>query len=94
MDQSTYIYGHNKSVLINSSNPDTCLKKKINSITYHFFRKGSARDEWRHAYVKTQDNPFDLMTKCLPPGEKRVKFVRSLTHHMCSVCAKTISWFK
>ena len=89
VDQPTYIYADNKSVLINSSNPESCLKKKSNSIAYHFVREGSVRDEWRHAYVKTQDNPLDLMTKCLPPGEKRVKFVTSLLHHIHSIFAKT-----
>lgn len=69
------IQGDNKSVLYNSSIPDSTLKKKSQSISYHFVREGAARDEWRTAYVNTHDNPADLLTKVLPMGEKRRGFV-------------------
>jgi hypothetical protein len=45
-------------------------------------REGSARDEWRIAYINTHENPADLMTKPLPDGEKRRGFVRMLLHHI------------
>ena len=45
--------GDNKSVLSNISVPTSMLKKKSNSIAYHFVRKGTARDEWRFDYVKS-----------------------------------------
>ena len=92
VDQPTYIYADNKSVLVNSSDPESTLKKKSNSIAFHFVRKGTARDEWRLAHINTHDNPADLMTKCLAPGEKRVKFVRSLLHHVYSVLARVVGW--
>eukprot|EP00957_Ditylum_brightwellii_P188377 14340637-Ditylum_brightwellii.AAC.1 len=44
------IYGYNQSVLCNSSIPNSTLKKKSQSIAYHFVREGAARDEWRTAY--------------------------------------------
>ena len=94
LDQPTHICADNKSVLVNSSDPESSLKKKSNSIACNFVREGTARDEWRLTYINTHDNPADLMTKCLAPGEKREKFVTSLTHHIHSVCVKTISWFK
>ena len=78
----TLIYGDNKSVLINASVPDSQLKKKSNSIAYHFVREGCARDEWRLAYINTHFNPADLLTKTLPAGEKRVGFVRMILHHL------------
>ena len=53
VDEPNYIYADHKSVLVNSRNPESCLKKKSNNIAYHFVREGSARDEWRHAYNKT-----------------------------------------
>ena len=74
----TYIYGDNKSVLYNSTLPESTLKKKSNSIAYHFVRDGTARDEWRLAYVSTHANPSDLMTKAVPGGEKRQSLVRMI----------------
>ena len=42
-----YIYGDNQSVLVNTTIPDSTLKKKSQqSIAYHFVREGSAKDEW------------------------------------------------
>lgn len=77
-----YIYGDNQSVLANTTIPDSALKKKSQSIAYHFIREGCARDEWRTAYVNTHENQADLLTKVLPYGEKRRKFVRGLIHHV------------
>lgn len=77
-----YIYGDNQSVLANTSIPDSVLKKKSQSIAYHFVREGTARDEWRTAYVNTHENESDLLTKLLPSGEKRKGFVRRLLHHI------------
>ena len=61
---------------------DSTLKKKSQSIAYHFVREGSARGEWRTAYVNMHDNEADLLTKPLPNGEKRWKFLRNLLHHI------------
>jgi hypothetical protein len=55
----TYIEGGNQSVLANTTIPDSILKKKSQSIAYHFVREGSARDEWRATYVNTHDNEAD-----------------------------------
>ena len=77
-----YISGDNQSVLANTTIPDSTLKKKSQSIAYHFIREGVARDEWRTSYVNTADNWSDLLTKMLPFGEKRKKFVRSMLQHI------------
>jgi hypothetical protein len=77
----TYVYGDNQSVLVNSSMPHSTLKKKSNSIAFHFVREGTARDEWRVAYINTHDNPSDMLTKPLPSGEKRRKFCRMVLYH-------------
>jgi hypothetical protein len=77
-----YILGDNQSVLANTSIPDSTLKKKNQSIAYHFIREGAARDEWRTSYVNTHNNEADLLTKLLPSGEKRKGFVRRLLHHI------------
>ena len=77
-----YIHGDNQSVLANTTNPGSTLKKKSQSIAYHFVREGVAKDEWRTSYVNTHDNEADLLTKQLPFGEKRRGFVRNLLHHI------------
>ena len=45
-DNPTFIYGDNQSVLANTTVPDLMLKKKSQSIAYHFVQEGAARDEW------------------------------------------------
>ena len=58
----------NQSVLCNTTIPDSTLKKKSNLIAYHFVREGVARDECSTAYINTDANPSNLMTKALPEG--------------------------
>ena len=77
-----YVYGDNQSVLYNTTIPDSTLKKKSQSIAYHFVREGCARNEWRTAYVNTHLNPADLLTKPLAAGEKRSNFIRMIIHHL------------
>ena len=68
-------------MLCNTILPDSTLKKKSQSIAYHLVREGVARDEWRTAYVNTNDNEADLLTKTLS-GEKRKRFVCSELYHI------------
>eukprot|EP00957_Ditylum_brightwellii_P064566 4899492-Ditylum_brightwellii.AAC.1 len=58
-----YVHGNNHSFICNTLIPDSTLKKKSQSIAYHFVHEGVARDEWRTAYVSTHENPADLLTK-------------------------------
>ena len=78
-----FIYGDNQSVLYNTSLPDSALKKKSQSIAYHFVREGVARDEWRTAYINTHENPADLLTKPLS-SEKRANLISMMLHHVSS----------
>ena len=73
---------NNQSVLVNSSTPQSQLRKKSNSVAYHHVREGSALDEWRVTYINTNDNLADLLTKNLPAGEKRLKFCQALLHYL------------
>ena len=73
-----YVYGDNKSVLCNTTAPDSQLKKKSNSVAYHHCREGVALDEWRTCYLNTNENMSDMMTKLLPAGEKRTAFCKRL----------------
>ena len=82
-DQPSYIYSDNQSVLASTMMPDSTLKKKSQSIAYHFVCEGSAHHgEWRMAYINTHDNEAKLLSKLLPNGEKRWKFVKNLLHHI------------
>jgi hypothetical protein len=82
-----YIQGDNQSVLANTTIPNSTLKKKNQSIAYHFIREGVARYEWRTSYVNTHDNEAGLLTKLLPFGAKRIKFVTRMLHHFFGVRA-------
>ena len=78
----SYIFGDNKSVLVNGSKPDSVLQKKSTSVAYHYVREGTAANEWRLTYVNTDDNCADLLSKPLPSGRKRVKFTSMILHHI------------
>ena len=78
----TYVFGDNQSVLANTSHPHSVLKKKSNSIAYHFVREGVAKNEWRTTYLSTHLNPSDMLTKSLPGGEKRARFTSYLLHYL------------
>ena len=71
-----------QSAFANSSIPDSTLKKKSQSIAYHFMCEGAARDEWRMSYVNTHSNEADLLMKTLPSGEKQKGFMMNLLHHI------------
>ncbi len=82
VDEPTFVFGDNQSVLANTTAPVSTLKKKSNAIAYHFIqeREGCAHDEWHTAYVNTSNNVAYLLTKPLA-GPKRSKFVQMLLHH-------------
>ena len=73
-----FIYGDNQSVLWNTSIPESMLKKKTSSVAYHYVREGVSRDEWRTSYIKSSDNPADILTKNLPAGINRYRKVRMI----------------
>ena len=77
-----FIYGDNQSILANTTMPNSMLKKKSNSIAYHFVREGTARDEWRDTYINNNDNRSNLLTKPLSYDEKRIKLCKMLLHHI------------
>lgn len=79
---STYIFGDNKSVLVNYSEPYSQLKKKSSSIAYHFVREGVAKGEWKVTYLNTHLNPADLLTKSLAGRAKRTLFTSYFLHYL------------
>ena len=74
------IFGDNQSVLWNTSNPDSTIKKKSASASYHFVCEGISTDEWRTTYVNTKDNPSDALTKNLPADTNRYKKIRMILY--------------
>ena len=75
VNNPAFVYGDNQSVLWNTTDPDSALKKKSSSVAYHFVREGVAKDEWRTGYVKTSENPSDVMTKVIVSAADRTRKV-------------------
>ena len=82
VDHPSFIYGDNKSVLVNSSVPTSVLQKKSSSIAYHFVREGVAAKEWMVVtYIFTHDNIDDL----LKSRSQVVKGVQDLLASSCII---------
>jgi hypothetical protein len=75
----TYIYGDNMSVINNTSKPESVLKKKSNSISYHAVRESVASGESLTTHIPTLKNFADLLTKVLF-GNKRRELVRGILY--------------
>ena len=65
IDNSTFVFCDNQSVITNSTTPGSKLKKKHVSISYHRFREIIASGVIKIAYVPTKDNLADVLTKTL-----------------------------
>ena len=68
VEDPTYVYGDNQYLLDNTTMPESTLKNESNTIALHFVREGSARDEWRKAYINKNIYFADMMTNPLPLG--------------------------
>ena len=77
IDGPIYVYGDNMSVIHKTSKPKSVLKKKSNSICYHFVREDVAMTEFLTTHVPTARNWADLLTKVLF-GKKRRKLVQGV----------------
>ena len=77
IDGPNYVYGDNMSVIQNTSKPESVLKKKSNSICYHFVREAVALKECLTTHVPTVRNWADLLTKVLF-GKKRRELVQGV----------------
>ena len=72
----SYLFGDNQSVISNTTAPESQLKKKSKPIAYHCVRESVACGKLLTAYKNMGTNVSDVMTKCLPGGERRTKLVR------------------
>ena len=81
VEEATFIFGDNRSVLANTMNPGSTLKKKCAAIAYHLIREGVARGEWITAWISTHENIADLLTSYTSTKKKYVHEVRIHTHN-------------
>ena len=79
----SFVYGDNMSVIHNTQRPESTLKKKSNSICYHFVRESVAMRESLTGHIGTDENPGDIATKVLPGGRKRDHLVGKLLYDIC-----------
>ena len=77
IDGPTYVYDDNMSFIHNTSKPESVLKKKSNSVCYHFVREAVAMREFLTTHVPTARNWADLLTNVLC-GKKRQELVQGV----------------
>jgi hypothetical protein len=65
LDGPTLMLGDNMSVVLNTSVPSSVVKKKHNAIAYHRVQEAIAAKVIRFAYVKSDENVSDILTKAL-----------------------------
>jgi hypothetical protein len=71
LEGTAQVFADNMSVVHNCSNPASQLKKKSNSIAYHYVRERAAMDVVSVAYVKTSENLADMLTKTQPGAVRK-----------------------
>jgi hypothetical protein len=72
LDGHTHIKADNMPVIKNSSIPESVLKKKSNSIAYHYVRERAASGAIQVSYEPTESNLADMLTKT-QPGPTRTR---------------------
>jgi hypothetical protein len=65
LDGPALILGDNMSVVLNTTFPSSVLKKKHNATAYHRVRVAIAARIMRFAYIKSEENVSDVLTKPL-----------------------------
>ena len=75
LDEPTWTYGDNMSVIHNTQTPESTLKKKSNEICYHAIRESVAMAETRTGHIRSDQNPADLGSKLIPPGPKQDRLI-------------------
>jgi hypothetical protein len=77
LDGSTNVRCDNMSVVYNTSRPESTLKKKNNSIAYHFVHESVANGTIRVAHEGTKTNLADCLTK-IQSGPERQQIVGNI----------------
>jgi RPA family protein len=66
VDGPTNVFCDNEAVVMNSSRPESVLKKKHNAIAYHRVREAQAAKIIRVAKEPGETNLADILTKLMP----------------------------
>ena len=66
LEGPTHIKADNMSVVHNCSKPTSTLKKKSNSVAFHYARERCAADVCSVTYISTLLNIADMFTKSQP----------------------------
>ena len=66
------------SVIHNTQQPESVLRKKSYSICYHTIREFVTMEEMLTSHIRNAENPADLGTKVIPGGQKRDHLVSKL----------------
>ena len=82
IDGPAYVYGDNMSVIHNTQRPESTLKKKSNSICYHFVRESVAMEETKTGHIRSEENCADLATKIISGGMKRSHLVSKILYDL------------
>ncbi len=77
VDGPAYVYGDNVSVIHNTQRPESMLKKKSNSVCYHYCRESVAMNESVTGHAPAKQNMADLCAKVIPGGAQRDFLVTS-----------------
>jgi len=75
IDGPCHVKADNLSVVRNSSQPESTLKKKSNSIAFHYVQERAAARVISVQYEPTNTNLADMLTK-IQPGHKQLEMVR------------------
>jgi hypothetical protein len=65
LDGPALMLGDNMSVVLNTTVPSSVLKKKHNAIAYQHVREAITERIMRFAYIKSEENVSDVLTKLL-----------------------------
>ena len=82
VEDPSFVYGDNLSVIRNTSRPESMLKKKSNSVAYHYCREQVAMGAALTAHISSGENVSDLCTKVIGAGMKRRYLVSKVLHHI------------
>jgi hypothetical protein len=77
LDGHAHLRVDNNSVVCNTLIPESTLKKKCNSISYHYVREEIAAGIARVAYEPIHSNKADMLTK-LQSGVERQRIAQTV----------------
>jgi hypothetical protein len=79
LDGPAQVKADNQAVIVNTSKPESMLKKKSNSICYHYVRERCAQRAIEISYEPTKSNLADMLTK-IQPGTVRSGLVKCVLY--------------